>query len=264
MCAGCASPECARRGRDWLGLIRVSRRLSCGSAPLLLLSPVRTPWGRARDLGHAEGPFRRHRLRQTDEWSQRFCQTCESKTRAIRCSSCTAQQSRMARPLDCMAGCKGGGSRLADRIRLRPASHLFAGELGVAGVEAAAEEAAAVDQVEAEGEEHQALHRSAAYSVLRRSIDILAMRQVVLRRRACIHIWRVSFRYEGQVLAPSGDEGTLTCLNESALIEENRQLQRHDQRARCSLRQLPQRVTNGGKGRACNRRRPPGKGRQKS
>ena len=46
MCGACASPGCARLlGRGWLGLNRVSRRLSCGSAPLLLLSPVRTPWG---------------------------------------------------------------------------------------------------------------------------------------------------------------------------------------------------------------------------
>lgn len=36
-------------------------------------------------------------------------------------------------------------------------THLLGGELGVAGVEAAAEEAAAVDQVEAEGEKHHTL-----------------------------------------------------------------------------------------------------------
>lgn len=43
-------------------------------------------------------------------------------------------------------------SRMVNRL-----THLLGGELGVAGVEAAAEEATAVDQVEAEGEEHHAL-----------------------------------------------------------------------------------------------------------
>lgn len=64
----------------------------------------------------------------------------------------------------------------------RPASHLFAGELGVAGVEAAAEEAAAVDQVEAEGEEHQALQGGDACSVPKKISATMATHKFALLR----------------------------------------------------------------------------------